>query len=163
MRRRILIVSFSLRLEEKDKDYGLADKLRKEYPSILRWLIDGFLDWQRNGLVRPAAVLEATKQYFSDQDVIAAFLEEECELGAGLWCKRSDAFRRWSDIAKDSGFPPGSIATLTEQLDQREGIRSANTHKVRGVGGEIVGTYRAFVGLGLKGGMGLAETPGEAF
>ncbi len=163
MRRRILIVPFTLKLEEKDKDYELANKLRREYPGILRWLIDGCLDWQRNGLVRPAAVLEATEQYFSDQDVIAAFLEEECELGAGLWCKRSDAFRRWADFAKGGGFPPGSTATLTEQLDQREGIRSTNSHKVRNASGEIVGTYRAFVGLALKGGMSVAEAPGDAF
>ncbi len=151
-----------MKLEERDKDYELASKLQREYPGILRWLIEGCLDWQRNGLVRPAAVLEATEQYFSDQDVIAAFLEEECELGAGSWCKRSDAFRRWADFAKGSGFPPGSIATLTEQLDQREGIRSTNSHKIRTAAGELVGTYRAFVGLGLKGGMSVAEAP-EAF
>ncbi len=41
-------------------DLKLESKLRAEWPDILRWAIEGCLDWQRNGLVRPAAVTGAT-------------------------------------------------------------------------------------------------------
>ena len=33
----------------------LEEKLKAEWPGILRWMIEGCLDWQTNGLVRPRA------------------------------------------------------------------------------------------------------------
>ena len=36
--------------------------MRAEYPAILRWMIDGCLDWQKSGLVRPPVVIEATAE-----------------------------------------------------------------------------------------------------
>ena len=37
-------------------------------PGILRWMIDGCLDWQTNGLRRPDSVVEATAVYLDDQE-----------------------------------------------------------------------------------------------
>jgi putative DNA primase/helicase len=33
-------------------------------------MIEGCLDWQKHRLVRPKVVLDATAQYFEEQDVI---------------------------------------------------------------------------------------------
>ena len=44
------------------------EKLKAEWPAILRWAIDGCLEWQRIGLAPPKIVTEATQAYFSDQD-----------------------------------------------------------------------------------------------
>ena len=41
-----------------------------EAPAILRWMIDGCLDWQENGIIRPTAVTEATSAYFNAQDLL---------------------------------------------------------------------------------------------
>ena len=38
--------------------------------TIYRWCIDGCLWWQKIGLAPPAAILDATREYFEDQDVI---------------------------------------------------------------------------------------------
>ena len=43
-------------------DPKLEAKLRAEAAGILRWMIDGCLDWQANGLVRPQSVVEATEE-----------------------------------------------------------------------------------------------------
>src|SRR5690606_28057921 len=45
------------------------------------WLLAGCLEWQRNGLQPPAAVVEATDQYRSEMDVLAGFLADCCEQG----------------------------------------------------------------------------------
>ena len=58
-------------------DLQLEEKLQAEWPGILRWAIDGCLDWQRNGLVRPESVVAATDDYFSDQDLFGQWLEED--------------------------------------------------------------------------------------
>jgi hypothetical protein len=49
-------------------------KLRAEWPMILRWMINGCLDWQKNGLVRPDSVIATTQAYFEDQDLLGQWL-----------------------------------------------------------------------------------------
>jgi putative DNA primase/helicase len=47
-------------------------------PSIS--MIDGCLDWQANGLVQPSIIVEATNEYFNDQDLFCQWLQEFCEV-----------------------------------------------------------------------------------
>ena len=61
MKRRFNIIPFVH--TPKLKDDKLKDKLRDEWPGILRWMIQGCLDWQANGLIRPLEVVRATDEY----------------------------------------------------------------------------------------------------
>ena len=65
--------------EERDPDFG--DKLKKEWPQILGWMIDGCLDWQDVGLSRPESMIEVTREYLADEDTMAQFVAECCTLG----------------------------------------------------------------------------------
>ena len=60
IRRRLHLIPFTFKPKEPDRD--LADKLVAEWPGILRWAIDGCLEWQRVGLAPPPAVVEATAE-----------------------------------------------------------------------------------------------------
>ena len=51
MRRRFNMIPFVHKPYHKDPQ--LEANLRNEWPGILRWMINGCLDWQSNGLVRP--------------------------------------------------------------------------------------------------------------
>ena len=64
MRRRINIVPFVHKPAQPD--LKLEEKLKDEWPGILRWMIDGCADWQANSLVRPSSVKKATGEYFAD-------------------------------------------------------------------------------------------------
>jgi hypothetical protein len=77
VRRRFNIIPFIRKPAAPDKQ--LEEKLRAEWRGILRWMIDGCLDWQAHGLIRPVSVTEATETYFSDQDLLAQFLDEMCD------------------------------------------------------------------------------------
>lgn len=57
-------------------DTTLGEQLAKEGPGILRWLVEGCLQWQRDGLGSAAQIDQATTAYRHEQDVCAAFLEE---------------------------------------------------------------------------------------
>ena len=46
-------------------------------------MIEGCLDWQANGLVRPESVKAATEDYFAEQDLIGQWLDEECDIEPG--------------------------------------------------------------------------------
>ena len=49
LRRRFNIIPFTRKPDKPDKE--LESKLRAEWPQILRWMIDGCIDWLANGLV----------------------------------------------------------------------------------------------------------------
>jgi putative DNA primase/helicase len=68
-RRRFNLVPFNRVPSQPDP--LLEQKLKAEWPGILRWLIKGCLDWQENGLMRPKSVIQATEAYFEDQDLFS--------------------------------------------------------------------------------------------
>jgi putative DNA primase/helicase len=96
--RRIRLLPFTMVIPEERRDLHLVDKLKTEAPGILRWAVEGCLAWQREGLKAPAAVLAATSDYRSEQDVVGRFLETRCfalpetQVAAGTLYK---AFRAW--------------------------------------------------------------------
>ena len=49
MRRRMLLVPFLVQIPAEERDPDLTEKLKAEWPAILRWCIDGCLEWQRTG------------------------------------------------------------------------------------------------------------------
>ena len=92
-RRRFNIIPFVRKPAAPDPD--LEAKLKAEGPGILRWMIEGCLDWQRHGLQRPTAVCAATEEYFADQDVMAQWLADACDVepeNPHKWEATSDLF-----------------------------------------------------------------------
>jgi putative DNA primase/helicase len=116
-RRRFNIVPF--RYKPKEPDKALVGKLRQEYPAILRWMIDGCLDWQANGLLRPDIVLATTAEYFEEQDLLGRWIDEECELGAEKKASASKLYKSWEEFAKANGETPGSATSFGSLLSQR--------------------------------------------
>ncbi len=109
-------------------DRQLEEKLKAEWPGILRWAIDGCLAWQRDGLVRPASVREATAAYFADQDTFSAWLEEDCEIDKGNSWKSetsADMFAAWTRYSRAAGEAPMTRKAFAERM-QRTG---AEFHK----------------------------------
>jgi putative DNA primase/helicase len=76
IRRRFVLVPFTVCIPEAERDPLLAEKLKAEWPAILRWMVDGCLEWRRGGLKIPAAVREATDDYLADQDTLAQWADE---------------------------------------------------------------------------------------
>lgn len=63
-------------IQLKDKD--LPEKLKKEVEGILTWCIEGFVKWQKEGLIMPEELKKATEEYRSESDLIKTFLDESC-------------------------------------------------------------------------------------
>lgn len=72
---RIRLIPFEVYFPPEKRIKGLGDiLLAKEGPGILKWLVDGCLEWQRIGLAEPDKVLNAVKEYRSEQNVLMDFL-----------------------------------------------------------------------------------------
>lgn len=134
-RRRFNIVPFTHRPQVID--HQLEDKLRAEWPGILRWAIDGCLAWQREGLVRPPIVSSATADYFSEQDVFSQWLDERCEVEIGNHDKRETAsalYASWSSYARYAGDDPGSIKAFNPKM-LAKGLQPTRKSQARGFAG----------------------------
>ena len=108
----------------KRKDRNLMDKLRREFPGILAWAIQGALDWQGNELARPDVVQRATQEYFDTQDTFGQWLEVHCELGGPKHNPfvetTEDLWGSWQRFAYENDAHPGSkTSTFPETMKQR--------------------------------------------
>lgn len=74
--RRIKLIPFEVNIPKEKVDKSLKWKLRKEFPQILRWAVEGCLKWQREGLTEPDRVAEATQEYKNEMDLLASFMEQ---------------------------------------------------------------------------------------
>ncbi len=74
--RRILKISFDVRVPKEEQDGQLADKLRAQAPGIFNWMLDGWKRYRAEGLKVPAVVQEATGKYRNDLDTVVDWREE---------------------------------------------------------------------------------------
>jgi putative DNA primase/helicase len=139
MRRRFFVIPFDRQFEGSNQDPHLGEKLRREWPGILWWMIQGCLDWQQHGLVLPERVRTATERYFERQDVFTQWLEEHAVRGVGLQELNTRVFQSWEKFAKACGEPPGTNKTFSATLNKVAGLSGPHpTH----IGGKSCRAYR---------------------
>jgi putative DNA primase/helicase len=138
MRRRFHLIPFAVTIPAAERDEGLKDKLRAEWPEILAWMIEGCLEWQRLGLAPPGAVRAATNAYMESEDRLSAWIEEDCERDPQAWEPASALFRSWSNWATAHGEHAGPSRGFAQSLE------------VRGFGPQRRPQARGVLGLRLK-------------
>jgi putative DNA primase/helicase len=121
--------------EEQDRD--LAQKLQEELPGILAWAVQGCLQWQKEGLVAPAQVAEATKSYREEMDILGGFLEEKCVINKLVEAKAKDLYHAYLEWCEEVGEKPTSQRRFGMALTER-GFERKKVH----------GTY-VYSGIGL--------------
>lgn len=99
---RIRLIPFSVQIPEEKIDRKLKYKLREELPGIMAWAVAGCLMWRREGLKVPPSVQEASKEYKSEMDVLAAFMDACCVLGEEYEVDAGSLYRAYSEWAKES-------------------------------------------------------------
>jgi putative DNA primase/helicase len=135
-RRRFIIVPFLHKPAKPDAQ--LMNKLRAEYPAVLRWMIDGCIDWSANGISIPDVVKEATSEYFEEQDLLGRFLAEKCVCSPELQTSAAALFEVFKAFAIANGENPGTSTSFGSQLAQH-GLKKKKS-----------GTS-VYLGIGLKG------------
>jgi len=116
LRRRFNIIPFINK--PNAPDMGLESRLRADAGAILSWMIEGCLEWQQEGLGRPAVIREATDDYFAEQDVFGQWIRAECEEG-NVEEKSSELFQSYAAYCKRMGDNPGSIRAFSFEMKKR--------------------------------------------
>src|SRR5215211_788677 len=126
--RRLRLIPWTVTIPPSEQDKRLPTKLADELPGILAWIVQGCLEWRREGLEAPEEVRKATGRYRAEMDVLAAFIDEECIVSehAGAtakalysayreWCEengeRPESQRRFGGRLKERGFESGRMTT----------------------------------------------------
>ena len=77
--RRVVALPFGQIVPPEKRDRFLKDKLRAELEGIFVWMVNGYLDYAKHGLVLASAITEAIDEYKKEQDIMSRFFEEDCE------------------------------------------------------------------------------------
>ncbi|NQT12370.1 MAG: DNA primase, partial [Planctomycetes bacterium] len=98
--RRLRLIPFDRTFTPDEQDKELAEKLRGELPHILRWCVQGCLDWQQRGLGEPEEVAEATASYRDEQDVVGQFIVERCVVDQEARVRAGDLYAAYEKHAE---------------------------------------------------------------
>ena len=139
IRRRFLLVPFTVCIPPHQRDPHLGDKLKLEWAAILRWMVDGCLEWRREGLKVPASVRIATDEYLADQDTISQWADEKLEEAApDAFAKTRELFMNWKQWCDDRNLPAGTETAFADTLKDRGYVQKRAT------------SGRGFKGIALK-------------
>jgi putative DNA primase/helicase len=137
IRRRFHLIPFNVTIPEANRDKDLPEKLKAEWPAILRWMVNGCTAWMREGLNPPKAVLDATNLYLEAEDSIGTWIEERCECKSSYQDTSANLFASWKLWADLMGEPVGSSKAFSEKLQTRGmvpiKIGHAKTRGFRGI------------------------------
>ena len=123
IRARFHLIPFTVTIPVAERDPELPEKLRGEWPAILRWMIDGCMIWREEGLRKPTAVQAATDEYLAAEDALSLWLEECCQTSTMGFEAVSDLFFSWRAWAEKAGEMAGSQKQFTQALESRGFMR----------------------------------------
>ncbi|MGX0977204.1 putative DNA primase/helicase [Roseovarius sp. MBR-51] len=119
IRARVALVPFLVTIPPERRDKSLSDKLRAEGPQILRWAIEGALQWLDKGLNVPAKVAAASTEYMDDEDTLGQFLIDETATDPAGFVTTTDLHDRFKFWCDRQGLHPWTLHTLRKELKSR--------------------------------------------
>ncbi len=141
---RILLIPFTQRIPEGERDPKLLDKLRAEAEGILAWLVEGARQWAEGGLRRPAAVRRAVQVHRSDMDCVGQFLEECCDRSDPRAFTSANELRRdyctWAEMAGEQPLTPHKLGRRLKDAGLASGRGTVDGRERRGwIGVRVIG------------------------
>lgn len=136
-RMRLLPFVHTVPAPERIKDLS-GILVEDEGPAILAWLITGAADYFAHGLAQPDAVTAATRAYELDQDTVARFVEQRCQLGdkaqQHMTIQASHLHGHYQKWCSEQGEQPVSQKAFTQALAAKfevfsEPTRSHNVYR----------------------------------
>ena len=108
---------------EHPADEHLKEKLLTEAGGILRWAIDGAVEWYAKGLRQPTTVKRFTGDFFNTADPYENWIAA-CghENDAKSFTSSKDLYSNWSRYCDGIRERPGDLKAFMEDLEKRTEI-----------------------------------------
>jgi putative DNA primase/helicase len=116
---RIKLIPFTVTIPESERDRKLTAKLEAEAPGILRWMVEGCLEWHQRVSCPPDEVRTATADYRAEMDVLDGFLDDCCLRSPDARVNATALFRAYQDWCKESGEHAENRPRFVGRLGER--------------------------------------------
>jgi putative DNA primase/helicase len=123
--RRMKLVPWTVTIPEHERDTTLLERLRAELPGILRWAVEGCLDWQTRGLSEPDGVRGATAAYRAENDALGEFFRLHVVFEARASISRRELRRAYETWCTDNGHSPQAARRFSARL-RESGVVGTN-------------------------------------
>ena len=149
--RRIRLVPFETIIPEEDQDVDLRRSLVEDHgAAVLAWLVQGAVEWHKDGLGSAAAVDAATEEYKTTQDTFGAFLSECTVELPRTRCRVGQLFDEWKRWCDRTGERPGRSQDFRCSLEER-GFEIESYQNAKSVSGLGIATSESHaVDLGFS-------------
>lgn len=135
IRRRMQVVPWDVIIPKDQQDLRLKDRLKAEISGILNNMVRGALAYLTDGLTMPEAMVEATKAYHAENDILGQFLDL-CiarapgeTLGSTAMHELFTAWQTRSQLLKADG-KPWSPKYLASQMEKK-GFKKDKSNTMR--------------------------------
>ena len=129
--RRLKLIPFTHTVEDKDRDQFLGQKLSTELPGILAWAIRGCRNWQAVRFrTEPDVIATATREYRNDEDILADFLADKCNLGANQSIDQASLKKAYKSWCEENSIIPSGPKKFASRLIEK-GCRKVGIKNVR--------------------------------
>jgi len=102
--RRVKTIPFEVSIPPNQRNPKLGEELLAELPGILNWALKGYKDWAKNGLQEPSVISQAIADYRNEMDIIAQWLEDDCEKDPAAAIKARPAYDRFKLWCEQNGY-----------------------------------------------------------
>ncbi len=127
--RRVMLVPWEVQIAAADVDALLPQKLWAERAGILRWMVEGCLEWMQGGLRPPEIIDKATLEYRQVSDPMRDFLTTECDITGNSrdWESAKDINQAFNAWMLDSGTGNWTVRYTANQIkDRANNVRGPN-------------------------------------
>ena len=146
----MVVIAFEasfVRAPKKEHEFPLKEEIKdeiikEESEGVLNWLIEGCLEYQKNGLQIPDFVRQETQTYREENDGIGQFLKERCVIGEGHETKKSTMIAEIKAFCKENQINEPKKNEISDYLKENGFLEKRSNVK------------RAWLGVGITGSRG---------
>jgi putative DNA primase/helicase len=117
--RRIRLVPFTQQVPDAQVDSDLEEKLFAEAPGILSWMVEGAVNYVRDGLRPTRSIQIASNAYRSECDLLGEWIEDDMELGPAFKIRQDQAFSSYENWCGRNNLRATSKKVFTRKLGDR--------------------------------------------
>lgn len=131
---RLREIRFEAQIPEEERDPAVRRRLTDPAdggPAVLRWIVEGALAYQREGLRQPESVRRSTGEYRAAMSPLGDFVRACCVLHPAAWVKAAELRATYEAWCSESGERPLGGRAFSEAL-RAQGAEPERRHAGRG-------------------------------